>query len=67
MNDRGIVESYLLSPLSVINNPEFTSQYKLVKNLDSNRVNDPLINKTKPVTLYDKLLTILDTNKEFQK
>ena len=51
LNDRGIIASYLLSPLSKITNPENTSQFKLVKVPDSNRVNDLLINKTIPVTL----------------
>ena len=31
MNDRGILASYLLSPLSKITNPENTSQFKLVE------------------------------------
>ena len=30
MNDRGILASYLMSPLSKITNPENTSQFKLV-------------------------------------
>ena len=35
LNDRGIIESYLLSPLSKITNPENTSQFKLVKDPNS--------------------------------
>ena len=31
MNDRGILASYLMSPLSKITNPENTSQFKLLK------------------------------------
>ena len=53
MKDRGILASYLLSPLSIIRNHELTSQYKLLKEPQSNRVNDRLINKTVPVTLCD--------------
>ena len=40
MNDRGVLAKYLMSPLSKITNPENTSQFKLVKNSSSNRVND---------------------------
>ena len=39
MNDRGILATYLMSPLSKITNPENDSQFKLVKDSNSNRVN----------------------------
>ena len=61
MNDRGILASHLLSPLSKIFIPEQTSFFKLVKELDSNRINDLLINRTISVTLSDNLLTFRDT------
>ena len=48
MSDRGTIASYLLSSLSKITTPEHSSQFKLVKDPISNRVNDLLINKTKP-------------------
>ena len=66
MNDRGILASYLLSPLSKITNPENTSQFKLVKVSSSNRVNDLLIHNTIPITLYNNILTFRDTGKEFE-
>ena len=66
LNDRGIIASYLMSPLSKITNPENTSQFKLVKDLNSNRVNDLLIKNTIPITLHDNLLTFRDTNKVFE-
>ena len=65
MNDRGILASYLMSPLSKITNPENTTQFKLVKDSSSNRVNDLLIHNT-PITLYNNLLTFRDTDKEFE-
>ena len=65
MNDRGIIASFLLSPLSIVTNPENKSQTKLVKDHNSNRVNDLLIHKTLPVTLYYNLLTFRDTGKDF--
>ena len=50
MNDRGILASYLISPLSKITNPENTSQFKLIKDHISNRVNDLLMKNKIPIT-----------------
>ena len=66
MNDRGILATYLMSPLSKITNLENASQFKLVKVSDSNRFNDLKINKTVPITLYNNMLTIRDTGEEFE-
>ena len=66
MNDRGILASYLMSPLSKITNPENTTQFKLVKASNSNRVNDLKTNKAIPITLYNNMLTFRDTGKEFE-
>ena len=66
MNDRGILSSYLKSPLSKISNPENTSQFNLVKDSSSNRVNDLLIHNTIPFTLYNSILTFRDTGREFE-
>ena len=66
MNDRGILAPYLMSPLSKITNPENTTQFKLVKDANSNRVNDLNINNSIPITLYSNLLTFRDTGKEFE-
>ena len=60
LNDRGKISSLKIT------NPENTSQFKLVKSSASNRVNDLRINKTIPVTFHDNLLTLLDTNKQFE-
>ena len=66
MNDRGILATYLMSPLSKITNPENASHFKLVKDPSSNRVNDLKVNKTIPITLYGNILTFRDTGKEFE-
>ena len=66
MNDRGILASYLMSPLSKITNPEISSQFKLVKDSSSNRVNDLKIHNSIPITLYGNMLTFLDTIKQFE-
>ena len=66
MNDRGILATYLMSPLSRISKPENTTQFKLVKDHNSNRVNDLLINNTIPITLFGNILTFRDTGKNFK-
>ena len=65
-NDRGIIASYLMSPLSEITNLENTSQFKLVKDHNSNKVKDLKIINSIPNTLHNNLLTIRDTNKQFE-
>ena len=66
MNDRGIIASNLMSPLTKITNPEKNTQFKLVTDSGSNRVNDLLVRNTIPITLFDNLLTFRDTGKEFK-
>ena len=66
MKDRGVIASYLMSPLSKITSPENTTQYKLVKDSNSNRVNDLLIHNSIPISLHDNLLTFRDTAKIFE-
>ena len=66
MNDRGILANYLMSPLSRITNLENTSQFKLVKDHNSNRVNDLLMKNKITITLYGNMLTFRDTNKQFE-
>ena len=66
MNDRGILATYLMFPLSQITNPEKTTQFKLVKDSSSNRVNDLKINNSIPITLHNNLLIFRDTNIQFE-
>ena len=66
MKERGILASYLMSPLSKITNPENTSQFKIVKDSSSNRVNDLKIHNSIPITLYGNMLTFRDTNEQFE-
>ena len=66
LNDRGILATYLMSPLSKITNPENSSQLKFVKDHNSKRVNDLLIHNTIPNTLYINILKFRDTGKEFE-
>ena len=66
MNDRGVIASFLLSPLARITNPENSTQFKLVKEPSSNRVNNLLIHNSILITLHDNLLAFRDTNKQFE-
>ena len=66
MNDRGIKACSFLSPLSKISNPKNTSQFKKLEDPNSIRVNNFLPNRTLPVTQYNNLFTISDTDKKFE-
>ena len=66
MNISGKLTSYLLSPPSEITYLEPTSQIKLVKNPQSYRPNDLLMNKTKPNTRYHNFLAFCDADKNFK-
>ena len=66
MMDRGILKSCLVSPLSIITNPETTSQFKLVEDSSSHRFIHLLLHNKIPVTLYNNLLTTRDTDKKFE-
>ena len=61
MIDRGIAASYLMCVLSKVTNFENTIQLSLVKDSNSNRVNDLLKHNSIQVTLYYNLLTFRDT------
>ena len=66
MNDRGVLTTYLMSPLSRITNLDNTSQFSLVKDHNSKRVNDLLMKNKIPITLYGNMSTFRDTNKQFE-
>ena len=66
MKDRGIIASCLLSPLSKIFNPGKTNHFKIVKDSNSIRVNDLLIQNTIPITLLYNLLTFRGVGKVFE-
>ena len=55
-----------MSPLSKITNPENSTQFKLVKDHNSNRINDLLRKNTIPITLHNNLLTFRDSGKVFE-
>ena len=49
LNDSGILATYLMSPLSKITIPEDTTQFKLLKDFNSNRVNGLLLHNSIPL------------------
>ena len=63
MFDNCILASFLLSLLFEIFKTEHTSHFRLIKESQSDRVVDLLINQSKPITLSKNLLTIPDTDK----
>ena len=63
MNDKGMIEPYWTSSLVDLLTPENTSELILTKYPNSIRMNDFLINRSIPVTLYTNALTFRDSNK----
>ena len=66
MIDRCILASYSLSSLTRITKSEHNGHSKQLKDPDSNRVSDLLINKTIPVTPHDILLKFPETDEKFE-
>ena len=65
MNDKGMIARYSTSSLVNLFTPENTSQFSLVKDPSSIRMNDFLISRSIPVILYSKMLTFRDSEKSF--
>ena len=61
MNNKGVIAPYLASFLVNRFKPGNESQYKLIKDHNSIRMNDVLTNTSIPVTLYRNMLTFRDT------
>ena len=66
MNDKGMIAPYLASSLVNLFKPENKSQFKLIKDQSSIRINDFLINGGIPISLYSNMLTFRDSNKSFK-
>ena len=66
MNEKGLIAPYLASSLVNLFKPENRSQFRLKKDLNSTRMNDFVINKGIPVTIYSNMLTFRDSNKSFK-
>ena len=62
LNDKGMIAPYLASSLVNFSKPEKTSQFGVLKDLKSTRMNDFWIDTRVPVTLCRNLLTLIDSN-----
>ena len=65
-NDGCNLASSLLSPLSEIAYAQHATQFKLIKYPEANWVKNLLITKTIPNMIYDNLMTLCDTDKNFE-
>ena len=66
LRERCILASYQVSPLINLVKLEDTSQFTLVQDPNSKAAEEILINKRKPVTLYDNFINFCDSNKKIQ-
>ena len=66
MNDKGMIAPYLASSLVNLLKPENKSQFGLIKDFNSTKMNDFLINEGIPVTLVSNLLNFRDSKKSFK-
>ena len=65
MNEKGMIAPYLVSSLVNLFKTENKSQLTLLKDLNSTKWNDFLINGGIPVTIYSNILIFRDSNKSF--
>ena len=66
LNDNGMLAPNLASSLVNLFKPENESQFKLIKEINSIKMNDFLLNTIIPVTLYSNMLIIRDRKKSFK-
>ena len=68
MIDKCMIALYLASSLVIVNffKPENKSQFRLIKDLHSSKMNDFIVNEGIPVTLVSNMLTFGDSNKSFK-
>ena len=66
MNQKGLIAPYLASSLVNVFKPENKSQFRLRKDNNSTKMNDFLIHRGIPVTLFSNMITFRDSNKSFK-
>ena len=66
MNDKGLIAPYLTSSLVNLFKPENKSQFRLRKDTNSTKLNDFLIHRGIPVTLFSNMIIFRDSNKSFK-
>ena len=66
MNDKGLIAPYLASSLVNVFKSEKKSQFRLRKDPNSTKMNDFLLHRNIPVTLFSNMITFRDSNKCFR-
>ena len=66
MNERGLIASYLTTPLVEAFKKDNKSQFRLRKDPNSLKLNDFLIHGNIPVTIFSNMITFRDSNKTFR-
>ena len=66
MDEKGMIAPYLISSLSNVFNLENKSQFRLRKDPNSTKINDFLIHRGIPVTLFSNMITFRDSNRSFK-
>ena len=66
MDEKGIIASYLTSSLIEVFKKDNKSQFRLRKDPNSTKLNDFLIHRTIPVTLFSNMITFRDSKKTFK-
>ena len=66
MKDRGMIAPYLASSLVNLLKAETESHFRLIKDINSTKVYNFLINTIVPVTLISNMLTFKDSNNSFR-
>ena len=66
MNDKGLIAPYLTTSLVELFKKDNKSQFRLRKDPNSTKMNDFLIHRTIPVTIFSNMITFRDSNRSFR-
>ena len=66
MNDKGMIAPYLTTSLVEVFKKDNKSQFRLRKDPNSTKLNDFLIHRTIPVTIFSNMIAFRDSNKSFR-
>ena len=66
MNEKGLIVPYLTTSLANVLSLENKSQFRLRKDPNSTKMNDFLIHRGIPVTLFSNMIIFRDSNKSFK-
>ena len=66
MNDKGMIAPYLTTSLVEVIKKDNKSQFRLRKDPNSTKMNDFLIHRNIPVTIFSNMITFRDSNKTFR-